>query len=312
MVATQPDAQPKAACRLCGGASVRSFYVGDRNRGLGSGRFEYRRCSACGATFMPTVPNDLGAYYATDGYGSVSQHEDPRFVRGEEAKLALVSRYAQGNQMIEIGPGPGMFTRVAVRAGYDVIAVDMDVEYCRQLHELLGVRAIASDDPAEVMPTLPRADAVVMWHVVEHLADPWRVLRSCVENLKPGGVIAISTPNPSSLQFWLLKRYWAHVDAPRHLQLIPHETLKSRLAALGMQHVLTATTDPVGLDCNRLGWEFAVRRHPARRPSTGTTMRISGYITSAASRIEHRGLHGATYTSLFLLPSGETGERRYC
>jgi len=259
---------------------------------------------------MPSVPDDLGTYYATDGYGSVSE-EDPRFMRGEKAKLALVSHYAQGDRMIEIGPGPGMFTRVAARAGYDVIAVDMDAEYCRQLHELLGIRAITSDDPAEVMPTLPRADVIVMWRVIEHLADPWRVLSSCVDNLQPGGLLAISTPNPSSLQFRLLKRYWAHVDAPRHLQLIPHETLKSRLAALGMRHVLTTTTDPVGLDCNRLGWEFAVRRYPARRPSTGTTMRISGNITRAASGIEHRGIHGATYTSLFVLASGETGDSRY-
>jgi SAM-dependent methyltransferase len=252
------------------------------------------------------VPSDLGSYYATDGYGSVSDVEVPRFVRGEEAKLKLVQRFAHGGPMVEIGPGPGMFTRVAQRAGYDVTAIEMDPEYCRQLRDLLGVRAIESDDPAEVLPTLEPAAVVVMWHVIEHLADPWRVLSCCVESLQPGGVLAISTPNPASLQFRLLSRYWAHLDAPRHLQLIPAGTLRSRLAQLGMRHALTTTTDPVGRDCNRLGWEYAVRRHPARRPSTPITMAMSWSITRALSGIERRGLAGATYTSLFLRSATES------
>jgi len=207
--------------------------------------------------------------------------------------------------MIEIGPGPGMFTRVAQRGGYQVTAIEMEPQYCRQLRELLGVRAIESDDPAEVLPTLPPAAAIVMWHVIEHLPDPWLVLSRCVENLRAGGVLAISTPNPASLQFRLLGRYWAHLDAPRHLQLIPAGTLESRLAELGMRHCLTTSTDPVGLDCNRLGWEYAVRRYPARRPSTPITMAVSGAITLALSGIERRGLAGSTYTSVFLRAATE-------
>ena len=119
-------------------------------------------------------------------------------------------------------------------------------------------------------------------------------------------MLAISTPNPASIQFRLLERYWAHLDAPRHLQLIPAATLRLRLAGMGMSHALTTTSDPVGLDCNRLGWEYAVRRHPARRPSTLITMALSGSITRALSAVERRGLAGATYTSVFVRPATET------
>ncbi len=295
-----PPPETATPCRLCGAPSTFAFVAWDRNRGLGAGRFDYRRCAVCEAIFLADVPRDLGRYYAACGYGSASEPEVPAFVRREEAKLELVRRFAQSGSMVELGPGPGMFTRVAQRAGFDITAIEMDPEYCGQLRDLLGVRVIQSDDPAEVLPTLPSSDVVVMWHVLEHLGDPWRVLDSCVENLRSGGVLAISTPNPQSLQFRLLGRCWVHLDAPRHLQLIPAGTLSSRLERLGMRHVLTTSSDPVGRDCNRMGWEYMLRLHPARRRATIASMGGSWLIARALSAVEHRGRWGSTYTSLFL------------
>ncbi len=295
----QSGPEKVTGCRLCGGALKPAFVVGDRNRELGDGLFHYFRCRVCAATVLPCVPPDLDRYYESDGYGSVSDEELPHVVRGEEAKLEMVARLVPAGRLIEIGPGPGRFTRAARRAGYEVIAIEMDAAYCRALERQLGVQAIQSDDPAAVVQGLSPADAIVMWHAIEHLPDPWAVVERCVENLRPEGALAISTPNPASLQYRLLGRRWAHLDAPRHLQLIPLPTLHSRLERLGMRHVSTTTTDPVGLECNHLGWEFVVRRHPARRPSTPRTMAISGRITAAMSPIERRGLAGATYSTVF-------------
>jgi 2-polyprenyl-3-methyl-5-hydroxy-6-metoxy-1,4-benzoquinol methylase len=287
------------ACRLCGGPSEPAFSVGDRNRGLGSGSFAYRRCATCRSVVLHTIPDDLGDYYASDGYGSAAAAEVPEFLRREQDKLELVTRFAEVGTMVEIGPGPGMFTRVARSAGFEITAIEMDPEYARRLREDLAVEAICSDDPAEVLASLQPSSVVVMWHVIEHLPDPWRVLAACARNLRPGGVLAISTPNPQSLQFRLLGRYWAHLDAPRHLQLLPAATLQARAEALGMRRVLSTTTDVVGLECNRLGWEYALRAHPARRPTTAASMRGSFLLTRALSGVERRGLAGTTYTSLF-------------
>jgi 2-polyprenyl-3-methyl-5-hydroxy-6-metoxy-1,4-benzoquinol methylase len=289
-----------AACRLCGGPSKPAFVIGDRNRALGPGVFTYRRCERCDALFLTPVPPDLERYYVDDGYGSPEEEMVPEFIRRELGKLELIKRFAPAGTMVEIGPGPGFFTRTAKAAGFELTAIEMDSRYCRYLNEQLGVRAIQSESPADVLPTLAPSDTVVMWHAIEHLPNPWQVLAGCAEILRPGGILAISTPNPGSLQFRLLGRYWAHVDAPRHLQLIPAHTLERKLAELGMRRVLTTTTDPVGLELNRMGWEFALRRHPARRASSATTMRAAKAITMLASPIERRGLAGAAYTSLFV------------
>lgn len=289
-----------AACRLCGGASSPAFVVGDRNRGLGPGAFSYRRCEICHTVFLASVPSDLDRYYAADGYGSPDEQLAPELLQRELSKLKLVTRFASPGPMVEIGPGPGLFTRTAKSAGFELTAIEMDSRYCRYLNEVLGVRAIQSDSPAEVLRTLPSTQTIVMWHVIEHLPDPWETLSACAEILERGGTLAISTPNPESIQFKLLGRHWAHVDAPRHLQLIPAATLEHKLSELGMRRVLTTTVDLVGKELNRMGWEFAVRRHPARRASTAASMRTAKAITTALTPIERRGLRGAAYTSLFV------------
>jgi 2-polyprenyl-3-methyl-5-hydroxy-6-metoxy-1,4-benzoquinol methylase len=294
------SAAEKTVCRLCGHEAALAFRVGDRNRGLDTAAFQYFRCEGCDSVFVADVPRDMGRYYQADGYGTGADHFVEEFIQREQAKVALVRRFAASGRLVEIGPGPGMFTRAAVGAGYEVAAIEMDAGYCRYLVDELGVEAINSDEPALELASLAPARAVVMWHVIEHLPDPWAVLEASVESLETGGVLAISSPNPQSLQFRLLGRYWAHLDAPRHLQLIPHGTLVSKLEALGASHVLTTTTDPVGLECNRLGWEYAVRRHPARRPSTATSMRLGKLATMMLKPLEIRRLQGAAYTALFI------------
>jgi hypothetical protein len=285
---------------MCGGQSRFAFEVGDRNRGLGPVRSPYRRCESCGTVFAATSPDDLGRYYEADGYGSHSDHFVEEFVRREQAKVELVSRFAPTGRMVEIGPGPGMFARAALRAGFDYGAIEMDPGYCRYLADELGVQALNSAAPADALATLAPSRVIVMWHAIEHLPRPADVLLAASENLEEGGVLAISTPNPDSLQFQLLGRYWAHLDAPRHLQLIPHSALQRNLAGLGLRHVLTTTTDPVGLECNRLGWEYALRRHPARRPSSATSMRLAKLLTAGLGPLERRRLWGTAYTSLFV------------
>ena len=202
--------------------------------------------------------------------------------------------------MLEIGPGPGLFTRTAANAGFELTAIELDSRYCRYLNEVLGVRTIQSEASAEVLRTLPATRTIVMWHVIEHLLDPWETLAGCADILQTGGTLAISTPNPESIQFRLLGRYWAHLDAPRHLQLIPAATLERKLSELGMRRVLITTVDPVGIELNRMGWEFALRRHPARRASTAASMRTAKAIATTLAPIERRGLNGAAYTSLFV------------
>jgi 2-polyprenyl-3-methyl-5-hydroxy-6-metoxy-1,4-benzoquinol methylase len=289
----------RMSCRLCGSPAQLAFLAYDRNRALGTERFAYTRCAACHCVALREVPSDLARYYPAGAYGAAEEASRPQLVERERAKLELVRRYTPGRKIVELGPGPGLFTRFASDNGFEVTAIEMDESYCRQLNEIPGVTAICSDEPADVLATLTPSDAIVLWHVIEHLADPWKVLERCVERLVPGGVLAVSTPNPDSLQFRLLRSRWVHLDAPRHLQLIPAQTLERELLRAGMVRTLTVTDDPVGRELNRMGWEFALRPRPARNRATPIRWRASILMAGLLAGVERRQLAGASYTSLF-------------
>jgi 2-polyprenyl-3-methyl-5-hydroxy-6-metoxy-1,4-benzoquinol methylase len=284
------------SCRLCGAVATLAFVTTDRNRALTAERFSYWRCTACGAYSLANAPVDLGVYYPPDYYELPELVDLERAANVEVPKLALIGEHVSRGRLVEIGPGAGAFSFAARRAGFDVTAIEMDARCCTYLEQVVGITAIQSSAPDQALATIERADVIALWHVVEHLLEPWAVLTAAAERLKPGGLVAIAVPNPQALQFRMLRGRWAHVDAPRHVHLIPAAAMTEQLERLGLRVLELTTSDPAGRAWNRFGWQYALRRFPARHPATVAIRIASTVVELVASPWERRGLNGATYT----------------
>jgi hypothetical protein len=139
-------------------------------------------------------------------------------------------------------------------------------------------------------------DAIALWHVLEHLPDPWETLEAAAATLSPTGVLVLAAPNPKAMQFSLFKRYWTHLDAPRHLQLIPLPTLRERALSWGLQPVFETTTDAGGLGWNAFGWQMSFR-NLADAAGVERVPTIVGRVAGRLARpIERSGTRGSTYT----------------
>lgn len=288
-----------AVCPLCGGAATVAFTAVDRNREITAQPFRYRGCQSCGAYSLVDVPDDLGPFYPSAYYELPDPAALDALAPVEQHKVDRVRHWADGGRLVEVGPGVGVFAHGARKAGFDVTVVEMDERACTFLRDVVGAEAVHSDDPAAALRTLPPSRAIALWHVIEHLRDPGALLEAAAENLEPGGVLVLATPNPDSLQFRLLKERWAHVDAPRHLFLLPLATLAGRCAELGLAQVEVTTSDPAGRHWNSFGWEYAMRRRPAAGPAP-KALAVGAVALSVALRpVEHTGLRGAAYTAVF-------------
>jgi SAM-dependent methyltransferase len=294
-------------CPLCGGTTTEAFVVGDRNRGIGSERFAYSRCTDCHSYHVTSPPADLGRYYPEEYYVLPDADELDRCADAEGPKLELLRPFAAAGSLVDVGAGLGLFARAAANAGYDVTAIEMDARCCAYLERVVGVRTIQSEKPDEALATLPPVRAITLWHVLEHLPNPWAVLEAAAERLEPGGALLVATPNPDSLQFRILRTRWAHIDAPRHLFLIPFDALRDRAAELGLSPAAVTTSDAAGRHWNRFGWDYALRRRPSQAPTTvaGRALslarwQLAGLISILLSPLEHRGLNGAAYTAVFV------------
>lgn len=288
------------SCPLCGGASAPAFTTTDRNRGLSDERFHYRRCQSCGVLFLANVPEDLGRFYPGEYYAPPEELE--RAAKADSYKLELIRPHVSAGRLVEIGPGAGAFAFGARAAGFEVTAIEMDAGACEHLRAVVGVDAVQSSAPHEALASLPPSRAVAMWHVLEHLPQPWLCLESIVENLEHGGVAAIAVPNADSLQLELLGPRWPHVDAPRHLFLYPPALLLGRAAGLGLELVTLTTTDPGSLVCNRFGWRAAFVRPGMSKLRAGAALAFGLGAHATIGPLERRGLRGSAYTAVFRKP----------
>jgi SAM-dependent methyltransferase len=292
-----------AACPFCGGPGTRMLDAWDRNREITRKRFAYERCRTCGTVFIADPPADLSRYYAEEYYqfgpdGEPSWKTDESRLQAAAYRVDLLRSHTEPGRLIEIGSGTGAFASAAKSAGFQVSAIEMSERCCRYLSEREGIDAICSDRPLDAIASLPPARVVALWHVLEHLSNPAEVFARVAEKVEPGGVLAIGVPNPRSLQFRVLRSRWAHLDAPRHLCLIPPAALIGKGRDLGMTSVALSTNDPDGLECNFFGWVSALRRRPAVGPTPTLVSHAARAIERTLAPLERTGGRGSAVTIL--------------
>ena len=247
----------KRNCPYCNTESRLYFQSKDYNRNITQEIFDHYRCSQCGLIFIMPVPVNLADYYP-ESYHFVPESSEhlEEGSKPEHYKIEIVQGFVDNGRLLEIGPSYGSFAYLAKKAGFEVEAIEMNARCCQFLNKVIGVNAINSDDPIAILGQMKPYDVIALWHVIEHLPDPWTILNAICASLKPGGIVVLATPNPSSFQFNIMGYRWPHVDAPRHLILIPMRLLAKRLEALGMKAELITTTDQGSIGWNLFGWEF--------------------------------------------------------
>ncbi len=251
------------------------------------------------AIFLENVPSDLGRYYPSGYHPVPSAAELDRAAARESYKLDLLRPYASQGRIIDIGSSYGGFPHLARRAGYDVTAIELDPDCCDFIERVIGARAIQSAAPQDALQSLPEADIITMWHSIEHLSQPWQTVEAAAERLRPNGVLAVATPNPVGLQARLTKGRWAHVDAPRHLFLMPPVALRRRAEKTGLTPLLTTSSDVETRRCNWLGWRRALMEVGLRFPGVWG---LGSVLAMLMAPLELGGERASAYVTLWGKP----------
>lgn len=283
----------KMICPYCQSKSSIYFHSKDFNRNITQETFDHYLCSKCNLIFIEPIPLKLADYYPGD-YHSVPESSDYLETNSahESYKIEIVQNYASKGKLLEIGPSYGSFTYLAKKAGFEVDAIEMNIQCCQFLNEVIGVNAINSDNPISALQQLKSYDVITLWHVLEHLPDPWATLDAICTKLSSGGILVLSTPNPSAFQFKIMGRYWPHIDAPRHLMLIPMSLLVEKMNMQGMEVELITTSDQGSIVCNIFGWETFFKNFSSEfrfKKILRLIGRMVGFLFSPIEKVEGKG-----------------------
>lgn len=159
----------------------------------------------------------------------------------QEAFAVLSRVLPQGKRVADLGAGSGAFSVRLKSAGYDPVAVDMDVDV--RPPDIPFIEADISNLGALFSEnSLPAAVAI---EVLEHLHNPIGFLESVLAALEPGGIFLATTPNVlhpySKLKFvvngtfaWFSRAaYWD----TGHITPLPEWILRSHLISVGYQNI---------------------------------------------------------------------------
>jgi 2-polyprenyl-3-methyl-5-hydroxy-6-metoxy-1,4-benzoquinol methylase len=147
--------------------------------------------------------------------------------------------------VLEIGCGAGELGRLLKERGHIVAGVELVPEAAEAARRHLD-QVVTADVEADGLPFAPGSfDAVIFADVLEHLIDPWRVLRETAALLTPNGCVIASIPNVQNGDvIWrLLRGRWDYRERGildrGHLRFFALQGIRALFAQAGLtiEHV---------------------------------------------------------------------------
>ena len=189
--------------------------------GAESYRIEF--CKGCGAGRLEPSPDDgrLALAYDADYYGQSTRKFVGPVARGvalfQSGRARSVSGYVwPEGRILDVGCGNGGFLAQMKSLGYDVTGTEWTQRSASRVDASLGVPVLAGDLLDLGLPH-ESFDAVTLWHVLEHVRDPFATLNEVRRLLRPEGRLFLAMPNVESWQAKMFEGAWFHLDPPRHL-----------------------------------------------------------------------------------------------
>jgi SAM-dependent methyltransferase len=189
-------------------------------------------CVECGTVQQPLLPagdelHELYREMSDDAYLG----EEPGRRATAAHLLDLIGAQVAGGRLLDVGCGHGLLLDEARSRGYETVGLELSRSAARHAREAL--RLDVHEQPVESFVDLEGFDVVVLADVIEHLDDPVAAVDRCAGLLRPGGVLCVVTPDPSSLTARIAgRRWWGFV--PAHACLLPRATLRELLTARGL------------------------------------------------------------------------------
>jgi 2-polyprenyl-3-methyl-5-hydroxy-6-metoxy-1,4-benzoquinol methylase len=167
----------------------------------------------------------------------------------------VIMMVGQNKRVLELGCAEGSTTRVLQARGCRVTGIEMDPTAARAAEQFTERMIVGDLDTMDFNTALgdERFDVIVAADVLEHLTDPLRCLRSCMEHLSTDGEVVLSIPNVAhaDVRLTLLDGHfdyseWGLLDNT-HLRFFTRKSLLDFLEECGLAELeVRRVTRPFG------------------------------------------------------------------
>jgi 2-polyprenyl-3-methyl-5-hydroxy-6-metoxy-1,4-benzoquinol methylase len=244
-------------CRACGGDDLPLVKPSNVNSALQSGDFAITddsygvtgaiyRCSHCGFMQCHDMPDVLD-FYETLVDPGYETGRDQRLLQAGKLLRTIAATSSSGRnrlRLLDVGAGSGILVQAARERGIDAEGVEPS-EWLAATAERHGCHVHKG-----VLPhpdVLGPYDIVTLIDVIEHVKDPAGLLKAASTVLASDGLIAIVTPDASSVAARIMGWRWWHYRIA-HIGYFNSTNLALLCGRTGFEKVMQA----------RPGWYFTV------------------------------------------------------
>ena len=258
-------------CNLCG--SEKFNLVKERLRDDTS-RFRIFRCLACGHIQVlpqPTLQEDREFYDANaqdKNRGKELEYVNLKENNAYDTRrhVELIEELISGKEcsIVDIGAGYGFFVSSLAEAGYsDVLGIEISRERRELGQKHTIVRMIDYDVlyPREKIGTF---DCIVLFHVLEHMADPVGFLKAVRHLMRERAVLICEVPNADELLLETCPAYNDFYWIRSHLNYFTRKSLQRCFQQAGLRNVEFRFQQRYGL-MNLCSW-LSMGRPQIERP----------------------------------------------
>jgi len=227
MDASVSAAPAATSCLVCGGTRAERRFV---QRG-----YPVYCCQACGLQFVAPIPTsaELADYYNRSYAVPLERYA----AAGHRniARIAELERWCpERGRLLEFGASYGHSLALARDRGWDVAGVELSPTASAYARSHFGLN-VFNCDLADAPLGEGSLDAVIGWHVLEHVRNPKNHLLRVAQLLKPGGVLGLRVPNIASFGARNAGQWWPWMCPPAHLWFFSAKTLPRLLETCGFE-----------------------------------------------------------------------------
>lgn len=168
------------------------------------------RCNHCGYIFdnpRPTFDEIKNFYSMEDQYDSWLKEEKGRDILWQR-RLRMVKKFKSTGTLLDIGTGIGQFLYFA-RNGFEVEGTEISesaIKIAKEKYDL----DLKKGQVEDIDFGNRRFEVITLFHVLEHVPDPSRLIERCNNLLNEQGVLIIAVPNElNSFPKPLIKRLFS-------------------------------------------------------------------------------------------------------
>lgn len=207
--------------------------------------FSYYSCNNCHITFLhhnfkydKFVKNFYTRGYF-EGDTKLSAYNDykknKKIIRRNFKPIIDQIRALQPNngRHLDVGCAYGFFLELTKEAGFEVHGVEPSIHAVNFARRKFGGRIIHTTFEKAKLPK-DYFSFVSMFDVLEHIQNPVGALKKAANLLTPGGILAISTGDQTSLFARLCGSNWHFYNPPQHLFIFPKDFLISSLVKFNL------------------------------------------------------------------------------